>query len=34
MDIDKLARALYTITSNAPSTNAVRIYESDELQTY
>jgi uncharacterized protein YbjT (DUF2867 family) len=34
IDIDKLARALYTITNNPPCTEGVSIYESDELQTY
>lgn len=34
IDIDKLARALYTLTNNVPRTDAVRIYESDELQAY
>ncbi len=32
--IDTLARALYTVTNEASATDAVCVYESDELQSY
>ncbi len=32
--IDKLARAIYTVSTEVSTTDKVRIYESDELQSY